>query len=232
MVRFYTQSDRPWSDQPAICVKAVARSGFTLLELLLVLTIMAVVGSIAIPSLDKLLERQRLRGAADEMRLAWESARLKSMRTGQAQVFQCNIGANSFTVSPLILHDDEANLGDGGTVMSGGVALQTSSTEFGMSAAAAEPTGKEQTIDEELQFASCIVSGDLRASAVAQSGESAQINLQTVQQSVIFYPDGTTSTAELKIQNQRGDTVGVQIRGLTGHTRLLDLQVNAEGAVP
>ena len=205
--------------------------GFTLMELLLVLTIIAIIGSIAIPSLDKLMERQKLRSSAEEMRLAWEGARLKAMRTGQAQVFKCEIESNTYSVEPLMLHDDVNNIGDGATMMNGGTAVETTSSTFGMTTTAADTSSAaSQSIDEALKFASCIVSSDMRAYTLAQSGESAVVTAQSINQSVIFYPDGTTSTAEIKVRNDRGDTVGVQIRGLTGHTRLVAFAPGGDAA--
>ena len=56
------------------------------------------------------------------------------------------------------------------------------------------------------------VAAQLAGGSAAQSGRM-----------VIFYPDGTTSTAELRVQNPRGETSGVQLRGLTGHSRVLDV---------
>lgn len=208
------------------------RCGFTLLELLLVLTILVIIGSMAVPAFDRIMERQRLRSAADEMRLEWDSARIAAMRTGQAQVFRCELGTNGYSIEPLILHDDVNNIGEGATMLSGGVAVETASSAFGMTTAAAANTSElAKKLEESLKFSNCVVAGDLRAFSMAQSGETAAVNIQTVNQAVIFYPDGTTSTAELILQNERGDTAGVQIRGLTGHTKLVSF-VAAGEAVP
>jgi prepilin-type N-terminal cleavage/methylation domain-containing protein len=207
------------------------RSAFTLLELLLVLTILVVIGSMAIPAFDRMMERQRLRSAADEMRLAWDGAKITAMRTGQAQVFTCELGSNGYLIEPLVLHDDVNNIGEGATMLSGGVAVETSSSTYGMTTTAANTTDLAKKLDESLQFVSCVVAGDLRAFSLAQSGETASVNIENVNQSVIFYPDGTTSTAELRLQNERGDSVGVQIRGLTGHTKMLAF-VGAGEATP
>ncbi|MFO0943802.1 MAG: prepilin-type N-terminal cleavage/methylation domain-containing protein [Pirellulales bacterium] len=204
-------------------------AGFTLMELMLVLTIIVVIGAIAVPNMERLLERQKIRGAADELRLAWDTARIKAMRTGQAQVFKCELGSNDYSIQALILHDDMNNIGSGATMMSGGVATETTSTTFGMATKAADSSdAEEKELDDTVEFVSCIVATDLRSLAVAQSGENAMVNVQTINQSVIFYPDGSTSTAEVKIKNERGETTGVQIRGITGHTKLIDLIVPGE----
>lgn len=205
--------------------------GFTLFELLLVLTILAILASTAIPAVENIMGRQRLRGAADEIRLAWDGARLKAMRTGQAQIFECQTDSNTYTIEPLILHDDQNNIGTGGTLMVGGVAVQADNSNSGMTTSVANTSSSSaKNIDESLKFASCVVGSDMRAYAMAQSGESGQVTLQTINQSVIFYPDGSSSTAEIRIQNERGDSVGVQVRGLTGQTKLIPLVAGNAGA--
>jgi prepilin-type N-terminal cleavage/methylation domain-containing protein len=200
------------------------RTGFTLMELMLVLSILVVIGSMAVPSLNNMMERQRIRSAADEMRLVWDSARIKAMRTGQAQIFKCQVGTNGYSIEPLILHDDVNNVGEGATVLNGGVAVQTTSSTYGMTTSLATTSDLAQKLDESLSFTSCVVAGDIRAYSIAQSGQSNAVSVQSVNQSVIFYPDGSTSTAELKFKNERGDSIGIQIRGLTGHTKLLPFE--------
>jgi len=198
------------------------RSAFTLLELMLVMAILVILSSIAVPILGTALDRQKLRGAAEQLRLAWDNARLKAMRTGQAQVFQCQVDSGSYTLQPIILHDDFNNVGDGATLLSGGVAVQTTSTAFGPSTQAADANQfSPSQLDESIAFQSCLVASDPRAFSLAQTSNATAINLTNVAHSVMFYPDGTTSTAEVLIRNQHGDQSGVQLRGLTGHSKVL-----------
>lgn len=196
-------------------------TGFTLLELMLVLTILVILGSMIVPALDRIMDRQRLRGAAEEMRLAWDSARLTALRTGQAQVFRCEIGSHGYVIEPLILQDDANTAAAGATMLVGGVAVEAASTSFGMTTTTANTGDFAKSLDESIAFVSCVVAGDLRAYSLAQSGETASVDLTTVNHSVIFYPDGSTSNAEVRVQNEAGESAGVQIRGITGHTKLL-----------
>lgn len=201
------------------------RAGFTLLEVMLVLAIIAMVGAIAVPRMESIYERYKLRGMANELRLIWDTARLDAMRTGQAQVFQCLPESGSYSVAPLVLQSDTASAGAGATVMlSGGAMAKTQSNGF---LTADDPTSKSaKQLEPGITFVSCQVVGSQRAYAVAQdaqaSGNSA-VNTQTVGQAVMFYPDGSTSTAEVRIRNESGDMRAVQLRGLTGHSRLVDV---------
>jgi len=208
---------------------ACIRRAFTLFELMLVMAILVILASIAVPILGNVLDRQKLRGAAEELRLAWDTARLKALRTGQIQVFHCQIETGSYSIQPLVLHDDVNNVGEGATLMSGGVAVETATTNSGMTTTAAD--GQEfatRSLDESVLFVSCQVANDPRAFSLAQSGQSASVSLTNVAQSVLFYPDGSTSTAETVIKNQHGDSTGVQIRGLTGHSRVLSVSFGNE----
>ncbi len=199
------------------------RRAFTLLELLLVLAILVTVGAVAAPMLDRAFERQKLRGAAEQLRMAWEDAKLKALKTGQAQVFQCQLDSGAYTIQPLILHDDVNNVGSGATLVTGGVAVQTSNTAFGVATDAADPSQfAPMQLDESVQFMSCRVAVDSRAYMLAMSG-SHGLSAASAGQMIVFYPDGTTSTAETLLRNQRGEVTGVQIRGLTGHSKVLGL---------
>ncbi len=211
-----------------------ARGGFTLLELVLVLAIIVLIGALAVPSLGEVFERQKLQGAAQELRLKWDRARLEAMRTGQAQVFQCTIGQRDYSLGPWVLESDIANAGSGATVMTGaGTLVETQANGFFTAAGPTEP--EPEQLEENLSFVSCLVAGDMRAYTTAQDSQSTRpgmsdVNTQTVGQSVIFYPDGSTSTAEVRIQNQRGDVRAIQLRGLTGHCRVVDI-TNVPSAV-
>lgn len=196
-----------------------------MLELMLVLAILTMVGALAIPRMTDMLERQKLRGAANDLRLEWDAARITAMRTGQSQVFSCVPGSGAYSIRPLMMVSDATNVGQGATVMtSSGAAAQT--TDTGLLTAADPSLEQSEQLEETISFVSCVVAGNLRAYTTAQESQSTgsgEVNTQNMGQTVIFYPDGSTSTAEVRIQNQRGDVRGVQIRGLTGHTRVVDI---------
>lgn len=202
-----------------------ARGGFTLLELMLVLAIIAMMSAIAAPRISDMFERQKLRGAANDLRLVWDEARITAMRTGQAQVFNCLTQTGAYTVKPLMLQSDATDVGQGATVMlSGGATGETMSNGL---LTAADPTQAEpESLAESITFVSCNVVGNMRAYATAQESQATgagDVNTQTVGQAVIFYPDGSTSTAEVRIQNERGDVRAVQVRGLTGFSRVVEI---------
>lgn len=217
----FTQPNEPPAQQ-RLAVRTV-RSGFTLLELTLVLTIIVLIAALTVPRLGEVFERQKLNGSANTLRLAFDRGRLEAMRTGQAQVFECVLGQGTYTIKPLVLQSDAVNAGAGATVMTGsGTLVETQASGFFTAPDTADPEG--ESLEEKITFLSCRVSNDLRAYTVAQDAQNSglgDVNTQTMAQQVFFYPDGSASTAEVQVTNERGDVRAIRIRGLTGHSRVV-----------
>jgi prepilin-type N-terminal cleavage/methylation domain-containing protein len=161
----------------AYTVDATHRSGFTLLELMLVLAIIAAIGAITFPAFSNVFERQRLQASAEKIRLELDRARLLAMRTGQAQMFECAIGQGKFSVHPLSQQSDMTNTGDGAKVITQfGVVAET--TESG-ALMAAEPnalSGDVKDLEEKITFVSCVVATDSRAYNLAQQSMAGQVS--------------------------------------------------------
>lgn len=197
---------------------------FTLLELMLVLAIIAAIGAIAFPAFSGVFDRQRLQASAEKIRLELDRARLLAMKTGQAQMFECAIGQGKFSVHPLTQQSDTTNVGDGAKVLTQyGVVAETNENGALMAAEPNSLTGDVKELEEKITFVSCIVATDSRAYNVAQQSTAGQVSTMNVGQVIIFYPDGSTSNAELRLQNPRGEVRAVRLRGLTGHVKVLTI---------
>ncbi len=198
-----------------------SRTAFSLIEIVLVLAILVAIGAIVAPSFGDAFLRQRLQVSADKLRTEWDRARLTAMKTGQTQMFQCVLGSGEYSIEPYLSGSDMVNAGAGATLITSGGTVVESTAGGGLTTpGTSSTTGTGKKLEEDITFVTCTVSGDMRAASVAQAqGGIAAIG--TMNQMVLFYSDGSTSTAEIVIQDTAGLQRAVRMRGLTGSTQVL-----------
>ena len=178
--------------------------GLTLVEICLVLALLVVIGSFAIPLMDGGLARAALVGGGDLLRGAWAKARLTAMQSGQTHAFRFEPAGSRFQIVEL-----------------GQLGLPEASEAPGEIAAAA-PADMLRLSKNRLPDGVTFVSGDVANSnqvlatmpAAAEGPWSAPI---------LFHPDGTTSDASILLTNGRQATVRVTLRGLTGISNMTEI---------
>ena len=169
---------------------AESRQGFTLLELMLTLSILVILASLTVPLLQKPIANQRLRDAANLVRAKWVAARVKASDSGDVYLFRSVAAENRFTIE---CRRD----------------LDTSTD----SQPAAELQARQQTLPEGVIFVGSETAPDTRASMGASTGV---LTATGGSEPILFYPNGTTSTARLVLRNEYGRTIELSLRGLTG----------------
>jgi prepilin-type N-terminal cleavage/methylation domain-containing protein len=185
--------------------RRAASDGFTLLEVLLVLALIVVLSALTLPALEGPLATRRLQAAGDQLSTAWIRARLWAMDSGQVQVFTCDLEQGTYRVTPY----DGLN-GQATNVVGDGVIA-----ELPRDVAAVVPHAPRAVghLPENVVFAAG------QAAAAGPGVLPAAGPTATTPGSgapIVFYPDGTSSTAEVWLVNDRGQTVPVRLRGLTG----------------
>lgn len=199
-----------------------ARAGFTLLELLLVLTLLVVIGGLVSQSLRAPMESQRLRRSSELLRIALANARIKAMQSGQTQVFRYEILGRRYRTEPLMLDSEASEWGLD--------AFDQSDQTFQFS----DPNNPDLFGDVRTKGANDLAQlrYQLPDGVVFQQGSS-EIDVRTMlaqdelaamdvagrnwSQPVLFYPDGSTSEARLLLANQMGGRyIVVRLRSLTG----------------
>lgn len=75
------------------------RSGFTLFELILVVTVMAVVGVLVFPSAEAMLQPHRLTAASDIVRSQWALMRARAVDEGKSYRFEVMDGTGKFRIT-------------------------------------------------------------------------------------------------------------------------------------
>lgn len=188
---------------------AFSRSGFTILELLLVLSVLAVLVGLSWPSVERYLVENRLRGSIRDLRRIAGGARAKAIETGLVYQFRYEPGGRNYIVLPQELPETAAASGVAQTNASGKtVKTPTDSGQLDESCffPTAVPTQPGQIVVERL-------SQDVLA---LLETPSFGLNNVTWSQAVRFYPDGTADDISLDVENKNKLAMNFAIRGLTG----------------
>jgi prepilin-type N-terminal cleavage/methylation domain-containing protein len=206
------------------------RSGLTLLELVLVLAILVVIASFSAATIGGLLGDRRLRRGADQVRVAFAEARLEAMRSGRTQMVRCQIGGSQYALEPVPEASDltEAadQIGRGNLAMAGGGAGAIAASS---SAALAEPTDVKE-VPEKILFETAQAVATAREWQATNSTTGAAAVARTERatmetswsQPILFFADGTTSTAEVVVSNAAGRQLAIRLRSLTGDAMVVD----------
>lgn len=179
-----------------------ARHALTLVEVLLVLALLVVLASLAGPALVRPFAGQRLRAAADQVRTEWAAARLEAIKSGRVYVFRYVPGTGDFSVESQVT--PEAQVGDGAVddPEHPGVPVD----EFDLAA-------KVYHLPEGVIFAGGESGYDSRAQTVARDGGPIA---GPSNQSILFFADGTATSAVLSLENREGSAIELSLRGITG----------------
>lgn len=184
---------------------AIGRDAFTLIEVLLTLSLMVVLASLSWPSLARPMANQALRSAADGVRTSWAKARVAAMSTGRTYVFRAP-EADHYLVECHVAPEAAAEMSEAEVAgVQGGSELDS---------------GPQLAEEHRLPDRVCFVGGqtvvDARDQAAAMSSNSSPDAALTQVDPIFFYPDGTTSTARVQLQNEYGRMMELSLRGLTG----------------
>jgi Tfp pilus assembly protein FimT len=194
----------------------------TLLELMLVLALLVVIGTMAMPAFQVPFDYHRLRQGGELVRIEWNKARLKAMRTGQTQLFRYAAQSNTYQVTPYFSQQDwleadaahSTSLGLAGTHPQ--LAMATQSAD--------QASAVQRELPEGVVFVQGEVETNMRAYEIQQQMQGGQVAGVQESTPVLFYPDGTTSDARIVLTNQHQRRyVVVSLRSLTGMTRVSSL---------
>ena len=183
------------------------RSGFSMVELILVLLVIVFMAALVWPSLDGMLADYRLTQAAESVRARWAAARIRAVDEGRAYQFTWSSEEGQYRLTPV----ESATSGGVGSVM----------RPSGVSPSPANEPGIEEALAEGLRFgpapqmaeATGLV-GNMQPAA-REAGFAAG-ETSALSGTIFFYPDGTTSDAVLVINDARDWSVELKLRGLTG----------------
>jgi len=175
--------------------------GLTLVELILVLSLLVIIGAVSVPLLEGTFTRSRLNHAGDLLRGAWARARLAATQSGQTFAFRMEPRGSRYEIVPLAELTDPS------------AAPQQAAVDMAEEDDDDSARLPENSLPSGVTFANVQVS----ATSQFQSGPAADAAWSTP---ILFHPDGTTSDALILLANEEGLTLRVTLRGLTGTARI------------
>ncbi|MDM4018351.1 prepilin-type N-terminal cleavage/methylation domain-containing protein [Roseiconus lacunae] len=195
------------------------RPGFTLLELLLVLAIMSVLASVALPQIAWLLGDRRVVRGAKIVREELMLARVDAMREGRIMMLDGMLEGGSIRVRPYVSLTDSVNAVD----QTGSQSAMLNGADQGQQVTLVQDPSdnREVTLPEDVTVQSVAVVATARALEVQQANLSNQA--EGYSQPVLFYPDGTTSTAAITLAHPVHGQITVRLRGITGDVTISDI---------
>ncbi len=204
--------------------------GMTLLELMLVLALMVVIGAMSLPAMQHAFDNQRLRMAGEQVRVEWNKACIRAMKTGQILMFRCEPGGSTFNVEPYFTGQEwlEADARHSESTRNSSAGLSSAvgqATPIGQADVAAvdAAAAKPHTLPAEVVFVAGSVEADSRAVQIQQDTQGAVAPDTGEVAPILFYPDGTTSDARICLTNKRQMCVEVSLRSLTGTAKVSPL---------
>ena len=193
------------------CRRSMRLAGFTLLELLLAMAVLAAIAAVSIPHFDLLLGDRRLVRGGEQIRIEMTRLRVESMRQGRVMMLEAMSGGNSIRFKPYESVADAIEAIDQTGSQS---ALLSGATQGTLTTIASESS--EQTIELPalVTVESVGVVSASRGFEIEQSLLSDQANGWS--RPILFYPDGSTSTAAVVLRLESTGHLTVKLRGITG----------------
>lgn len=203
------------------------RCGYTLLELLIALGILAAIAGLTLPALRGPLDKSRLRYSAREVQSALAKTRALTIRAGEAHSFRYEIGGRKFrieTTAPADTPPTTGGLSDTELAATDpGLGLETDTTLQPVLRTVRDgqlPDGVvfavPSTPDTVAEAAEGSFAVDQSAAGAIAEASLNDAVLSQWSEPVRFAPNGRASDATIRMQGSRDFHIDVSLRGLTG----------------
>ena len=191
------------------------RCGHSMMEMVVVMSVLAGMAAISWPMLKSPLGKLRLQAAAQEVTTELSKARLKAMQSGVAQVFRFQANTGKFQVTAA--SDDESN-----DESSSSHAEQLVVDTDPNSSAEHSPLTEEDDVlreEKELPDGICFEMPVSEEQPVPEGSEVAA-DEQGWTDLAIFYPNGDTTNAVVGLRSESDLHLDVKLSGLTGTAKI------------
>ncbi len=217
------------------------RHGYTLIELMMVLSVITILVATSLPAVRSPMAKSTLRTSAKDLRSELSRARLRAIETGLILHFRYKEGTSEYEIVPqnsefsedlwseAVVEDQESpsqttNLSAIDTVsvedevVSGELAegvrfMKTESEDAGFETVITEEADDEFASDSE--FAS-VEEEPLSEGSFDDDSEWSE--------PIVFYPNGRISQSRIRLEGENHIQVDLNVRGLTGNVSVSDLK--------
>jgi prepilin-type N-terminal cleavage/methylation domain-containing protein len=205
--------------------------GMTLIELLLVLALLVMIGSMVVPVFTGSFSSVRLRRAADQVLTRWSAARARAIETGEVMQFSFTPDTGTYVIEPWAGILPEEMTSATSATRASTRAVSTTATPLPGDGGATATTDSADNADKALPDQIVFYRGDI-AVEDAMTGErrvdSMQASSDSQSTAILFFPDGTTSEASVVLNNDRRQYVRLTLRSLTGVGRATEVLTREE----
>jgi prepilin-type N-terminal cleavage/methylation domain-containing protein len=176
--------------------------GYTLMEMLIVLAVLAALAAMSWPALRGSLEKSRLQNAAKQLGTEIVRARLRAIEMGRPYQLRFEPGGNRLEVGPCPTFAEPT------------------------AATINNPEQEERPTEIELPEGVTFMASDPAAAAPEPEPESAADQWSAGEWSVpiVFQPSGRSSNARFRLSAGQNYSLEVTLRGLTGNATIGPLQ--------
>lgn len=191
------------------------QSGYTLFEMLLVLALLVALLTLTLPTLTRLQVEHQLKQGAELVRLQVTSTRLHALESGMEYQFRYEPGGKLFLAVPYEYQAIQAQAAAAQNNPGGAPAAVywKAKGEFQVKVKFSADTSKVFTTPPQTPQ-------PLPPEFLTGFDDAAKLKNIAWSQPLIFKPDGSTQDFSVEIENESGQYVVLEVRGITGGTRL------------
>ncbi len=176
------------------------------------LAVLAAIAAIVIPQTGVLLGDRQVLRSGEQIRIEMTRLRVDAMRQGRVMMMQGMLEGNSVRIKPFYSLADSTEALD----QTGAQSALLTGAQQATVAAPMTDTEQEKTIE---------LAENVKIDAVATVSAARSFEIEQLaagdegsgwSQPILFYPDGTTSTAAVTVSQESIGRVIVKLRGITG----------------
>ena len=212
-----------------------SRGAFTLLELLLTLAVLAAIAAVTIPQLSGVLGDSRLTRSAEQLRVEMTRLRVRAMREGRTFILEAAPGTGELRIRPFMTVADATESMSPSLAPS---ALLSGAKQDIAAVPIVEPVEpKRIELPEGVVIADVQVASAIRGAMIEQqlaggpmgggpmgSGPPGGSPIGGGGRPILFYPDGSSSTAVVTLRHEKMGAIRVRLRGITADATIFEGQ--------